>query len=57
MRSRSHRYKEYSAVVEKISEKMWESEKLFGRKVFGEVMAIEEKTKKNLSIDVKRLPH
>ena len=36
---------------------MWESEKLFVRKVFGEVMAIEEKTKKNLSIDVKRLPH
>ena len=36
---------------------MWESEKLFVRKVFGEVMAIEEKTKKNLSIDAKRLPH
>ena len=36
---------------------MWESEKLFVRKVFGEVMAIEEKTKMNLSIDAKRLPH
>ena len=43
-KSLSSVYKEYSAVVEKISEKC-RSEKLFLRKVFGEVMATEEKTK------------